>query len=797
MTFSCSQSTSKKIEFIHFVPDDASLIIKTSNLSGLMSSLNNNDFIQKLRKSKSVKAFNSKLQSLDLLNSKYELLLCISTDIKDSLQYTIITKHHEGLFKRDSLKNYSEELFTYKNKSIIKSNLNNNIFYSTIIDSVFIASSSKSNIENAHNSGILDLELEKIYKTTTNDQTLSLILRPNQTLITSLFIEEDLPLKSFSNYLAVDVDITQDAILINGITKGSDSTKSIINVFKKTIPQENQIQNVTPSNSDGFMSFTFSDFKNLEKNLRNYHDLDSIKNTSTLFDNIIEVGVIYEAANSAVVLNSLDILSTNDALLSEQTTIDTFRGLDIFEFSQPSLFYNHFKPLISFKNATKYCVLDNFFVFADNLELLQNIIANYQNTTTFSERAFFKTIKTHLSDASSLLLVVNDASLKSILNKNISGDFKLDQYNASAIQFIFDTNFAHVHGIIKKSRSAASENSISEILNIKLDADLLISPQFVTNYLSNEKEIVVQDVNNNLYLISNKGKILWKKQLQGPVLGSIEQIDIYKNGRLQLVFATPKRIYVIDRNGKDVAPFPSKFNDNITQPLALFDYDHNKNYRLLVTQGKSVLMYDVKAKIVKGFTFKSAKETINTKPQHFRIGNKDYITIKTDREIYILDRTGKTRVRPKSSHSLSNQSMFLYNNTFTTSSKNGDLISIDTRGNVSIKKLNLGESHHIDATSKTLVTLSDNKLSIKSKSIELDFGIYSEPKLFYINDKIYVTITDLQSQKIYLYDSQAKLIDNFPIYGQSAIVLDNVDKDKNLEFVTKGESNSIILYEMN
>ena len=69
-------------------------------------------------------------------------------------------------------------------------------------------------------------------------------------------------------------------------------------------------------------------------------------------------------------------------------------------------------------------MLDNFFVFADNLELLQNIIANYQNTTTFSERAFFKTIKTHLSDASSLLLVVNDASLKSILNKN-TGDWQI------------------------------------------------------------------------------------------------------------------------------------------------------------------------------------------------------------------------------------------------------------------------------------------------------------------------------------------------------------------------------------
>src|SRR5690606_36556752 len=126
----------------------------------------------------------------------------------------------------------------------------------------------------------------------------------------------------------------------------------------------------------------------------------------------------------------------------------------------------------------------------------------------------------------------------------------LSDYNVSALQFIYDNNFAHVNGIIKRTKIKASENSVSEELNIKLGADLLNEPQFVTNHITKEKEIIDQDSNNNLYLISNKGKVLWKKQLEGPVLGQIEQIDIYKHGRLQLTFATPHRVYVIDRNGK-------------------------------------------------------------------------------------------------------------------------------------------------------------------------------------------------------------------------------------------------------
>ena len=89
-----------------------------------------------------------------------------------------------------------------------------------------------------------------------------------------------------------------------------------------------------------------------------------------------------------------------------------------------------------------------------------------------------------------------------------------------------------------------------------------------------------------------------------------------------------------------------------------------------------------------------------------------------------------------------------------------------------------------------------NKLTIRSKSIELDFGDYTDPKIFYINDKIYVSVTDLQTKKVYLFDSQTKSIDNFPVYGNSAITMDNIDKDRNLEFVVQGDDNAVIVYEI-
>ncbi|GAA3570084.1 hypothetical protein GCM10022395_19700 [Snuella lapsa] len=755
--------------------------------------------MQRLSNTVSYKKLEDKLDYLSLLNASEDLLICISQDERDSLAYTVITKYQTNIFKSDSLTDYTEETFLYKNKPLTRSKFNGNTFYSTIADSTFFASSSKAIVEMVHNKFAQNIELEKFYNTIDITKTASIISTSNTSYIKSFFLEDSIKTNSFTNYSALDIDLNQDEIILNGITKATDSSKSLINIFKNTIPQENLCPNVVPANSDGFMSFTFNNFKDFESNLLKFK-ASSSNVTTMIFDNINEIGIIYQGSEQAIILNSLDVIATEEALASEQNKTTTYREIPIYNFSTPDLFSKTFSPLVTFNKASKYCLLDNFFVFANDMEVLQNIIANYQNKTTFSERHYFKTIKEQLSDAASLLMVNSASGLENTLSKNFANNsnLKFDDYKASAIQLIYDTNFAHVNGIVKKIKTKARLNSISEELTVKLDKALLNAPQFVTNHVTNQKEIVVQDINNNLYLISNKGKVLWKKQLHGPVLGTIEQIDIYKNGRLQLVFATPHRVYVIDRNGNDVAPFPGKFNDEITQPLSVFDYDKNKNYRLLVTQGKDVLMYNVKAQIVKGFIFKSANNRIISQPKHFRIGRKDYIALKTQNKLYILDRTGRNRVTPKTTNvTFSPEPIYLFQNKFTTTTANGSLMSVDSKGNTATQNLKLSKKHSIVASSKTLVSHSENKLSIKNNTIEIDYGSYSIPKLFYINDKIYVAITDLQSHKVYLYDSRSKLLPNFPVYGNSTIDLNQIDRDRNLEFVVEGEDNTVIIYKIN
>ena len=207
------------------------------------------------------------------------------------------------------------------------------------------------------------------------------------------------------------------------------------------------------------MSFTFNDFTMLNENLKQFRSTDSLTTETTLFDNIVEVGIIYEGKNQAILLNSLDVIATKDALLNDQDLVETYRQIDIYSFSEAGLFSNTFSPLITFNQANYYANVNAFFVFTNTKEALENIIANYQNKTTYSEKEYYQSTKEHLTNASSLLMVANPTALKNIINNNFEEtlNLELDDYKASALQFVYDTNFAHVNTVIKKNKTRSRE----------------------------------------------------------------------------------------------------------------------------------------------------------------------------------------------------------------------------------------------------------------------------------------------------------------------------------------------------
>jgi hypothetical protein len=232
-------------------------------------------------------------------------------------------------------------------------------------------------------------------------------------------------------------------------------------------------------------------------------------------------------------------------------------------------------------------------------------------------------------------------------------------------------------------------------------------------------------------------------------------------------------------------------------PLAVFDYDSNKNYRFVVTQGNQVFMYNPQGKVVTGFNYTKSDSPILPSPQHIRFGNKDYLVFRLESgEMKILSRTGHTRIAVSEKIDFSGNEVYPYRNQFALTDKAGTLYLIDEKGKITKTEYGLNQDHGMEATSKSMAFMNENILNIKGNEVTLDFGVYTPPRIFYIYDKIYVGVTDLQSNRAFLFDSQAQPIAGFPVSAASAVELGDMVNDGRLEMAAKLDGNTLVVYRL-
>ncbi|TPN86697.1 hypothetical protein [Aquimarina algicola] len=808
---SCKKVSKTSNSLIDHIPKDTQIVIKINDLEKASSKLRDNYLIKNNTKIDFIDYFKN-LFILEKTQQK-EALLCFSPVGKSNFEYTFISKFDPSIIKKDSLNTNTIETISYSNKEIYKITSKGQSFFATQQDSILVASSSQLLVENAirlHANPIpVNGDLQKVYDVSGNDNILSLLVNGKrlQNIQKTLLPNDSIDgLKNFSGWISVDATVDQNAMFLDGIAIEKDSLSSTIGIFDSTIPQENRISQVTPITAKGFVSFTYDDFPVLKRNLSLAQER-AIEDMPTVLDNILssvsEVGMIFMDKEEALLINSLDIETLQEDLSGKKT--ETYRGITIYKYDDPSSFSKVLTPLISDFEANYYFIKDEFVIFGASVNVLKDIIANILNQTLLHQQEYYKNTIKDLSDESSILMAGTTKSLKSFIAENSNSKYQeqwknLDDkgYQIGILQIVKENDFAHIHGVLQKNIARGSATSVTQTASTTLESKVLNNPVLVKNHRTKGMDIAIQDIENNLYLISDKGAIFWKKQIDGEILGKIQQIDIYKNGRYQLLFNTANTLYLLDRDGKDVKPYPKAFDKPITQPLSLFDYDKNKRYRTVITQGNAVTMFNAEADVVTGFRFKGTETDLILPPKHIRIGSKDHILLtEKNGKLTILDRLGRTRVDVKEKIDFSNNEWYQYLDKFTSISKDGTMIQIQKDGKAVKQNIGLEKNSKIVATNKTLVTMHENKLSIKGKTIELDFGVYTKPILYYINDKIYVTVTDIQTKKVYLFDSNAELFPNFPVYGSSAIYMGNMDKDPNLEFVVQGEDNSVLIYQVN
>jgi hypothetical protein len=162
----------------------------------------------------------------------------------------------------------------------------------------------------------------------------------------------------------------------------------------------------------------------------------------------------------------------------------------------------------------------------------------------------------------------------------------------------------------------------------------------VKNHTDGSNELLAQDSTYKMFLFSKAEGVQWVYNLNGKIQ-QVQQLDYFKNGKLQYMVVTANYIYLIDRLGRDVEGFPKKKDLNY-RFLEVVDYDKSRNYRIVLTSGdQEIYILDKSLKELEGWSPKKLNARIRFSPKHYRIGGKDYFIVITENgQLHIFNRRG-------------------------------------------------------------------------------------------------------------------------------------------------------------
>ncbi|MDR1347898.1 MAG: PQQ-like beta-propeller repeat protein [Prevotellaceae bacterium] len=475
-----------------------------------------------------------------------------------------------------------------------------------------------------------------------------------------------------------------------------------------------------------------------------------------------------------------------------------------------------------FAGGNQWCVVaDNYLVFGSSPTNLQKYLHYTALHATLQTDPGYGKLANLFSTRSNLMFYCHPAQSGGLFENALKSDRyretqqapdALSQMQAMAYQLSSAGGKLYNTFFLKYSSAEALVASGTQTSwESLLDTAISFKPQLIQNHSTGETDIFVQDMANNACLLNNAGRILWKVKLPEPIISPVYQVDIYRNGKLQMLFNTKSHLYVIDRLGNFVDNFPVALNSPAVGSVALFDYDSNRQYRMMVAcEDRKVYAFDRTGKPVDGWSFKQSEHPAQTDIYHFRTENKDYIVFADKYRVYILDRQGRTRVSPEHNLPVGRQT------SIALDQQRARLALTDTAGTVHFISLANGSmtrqiikpypSSHlfvfqdVDGDGQgDFIFASGNKLEVFRQdtqqiiNIETEEPISMRPYVYeFAASDLRIGIVQPQNNRIWLYDNRGKASKGFPLKGSTLFSIGRPDKSSNNFNLLVGSKNNFL-----
>ncbi|MDR1667507.1 MAG: hypothetical protein LBS03_07445 [Bacteroidales bacterium] len=459
-----------------------------------------------------------------------------------------------------------------------------------------------------------------------------------------------------------------------------------------------------------------------------------------------------------------------------------------------------------FKGKGEWCaVADNYLLFGPSPEYLKRYLHYTALHASLQTDLTFGRVANEFSSKCNLMFYCNPAESADCFQQWFGAEtFKelenaeetLSQVPAAVFQLSVAGEMYYNNFFLKlqSGESAARSTGLQTSWESLLDTAITFKPQLLQNHNTGKTEVFVQDMAGNACLLNNIGRILWKIRLPEAIQSSVYQIDIYKNNKLQMLFNTRHHIYAVDRLGNMVDGFPVRLPSAATGSIAVFDYENNRDYRIMVAcENRNVYAYDKNGASVAGWKFIRSEHPVQTGVYHHRAGNKDFIIFADKYKVYILDRQGRTRVSTEYNFPVAR-------NTAIAMHRNASIVLTDTAGTPHFISLSDGKiqrqpvakfssGHFFDFQDtdgdgrNDFIFADKNKIDVfrqdgsRITAIETDEPVRMRPGIYTFSaTDIRLGTVAPQKNLIYLYNSKGELQPGFPLTGSTPFSIGRLDK---------------------
>jgi hypothetical protein len=466
-----------------------------------------------------------------------------------------------------------------------------------------------------------------------------------------------------------DIYISEEGLVLSGYTESTDSSE-VLYKYRSLPPREFHTYKILPSSTVLFETMILPSLK-----LNNKPDTSVSQDALDLAEKIKPytgeeiTRAIIDIRGRPVSDNTLIIYELNNRVQVEQLFLGETGSKNETLFFEPDdqvkipVYRTSFRGLIRVLlpgfapdfNEIYFAFYDNFMIAGNSYatvsrllydNLLNKTLVNdltyrdFENTLPSRAGYFFFCIPSRIID------YLNGFLNEDIINALKSNKSSLNKIQAAGYQFASSNGMIY-NSLSVKFKEEAREESTTEWETL-LDTIASIKPFFFTNHITGAKEIFIQDMKNNTYLINAAGRVLWKVPLNERIISTIYMIDYFRNGKYQLLFSGRNYIHLLDRNGNYVERYPVKLRSPATNSMVMFDYDNNLNYRLFIAgEDKMIYSYDKTGNVVKGWKPFRTSGYVKAEISYFKVSGKDYIVSADESSIYFLDRTGNKRINLK------------------------------------------------------------------------------------------------------------------------------------------------------